>query len=200
MALRKVKIQLDSREKEIELTDDALGKEIERAFKFHLIDERFDQLMAHALEHQRREDELTLRKEDAGLFARVKSSGFFKLEGVKSKFAPDEQNFNLLMRVRNALPAGEQESFFTKEGLGGRLLAEVARQHHIGGITDLDDSSKGAIPDYLRRIGSIINIIPEPQRRDFLTVELPKLLDKSKSYREFLENTVPYVEKHLKRL
>jgi hypothetical protein len=177
---------------EITVTDDAVGRQVEDAFR-RSSDRQFEGITSHAVTHQRREDELTVREEDTGLFKKLSADGFFNVKGRKTE--ADEQIFNLLLHIQKTLPANEQESFFTGDGLGWGLLADVSEHHKPGPILE-DDLGRGQMSDYLRRIGSILPFIPESERVRFLSEDTPILLRESKNYREFLEKTVPYLRKH----
>jgi len=198
MTLKKVKVQFGRETGEIHVSDDALGREIEHAFRHNVVDERFDHIMSHAIDHMRRDEELRLADGDRALFESLQSTGFFRLDGLKRKTVPDEQNFNMLLRIRAALPEDERASFFTEKGLGGGLLSGVGGKHRLGVPLD-DGAGRGLTPDYLRRIVSILPFIPAGDRKAFVSEDVPRILDGSKTYREFLENTMPYVEKHVRK-
>lgn len=173
------------------ITDNPLGGQVEYAFR-RGSDERFESAASHAAAHQLYQDETTVHAADTALFKKLLADRFFDVK--KPRMEPEEQTFNLLRGIQKALPDYGVDSFFTKDGLGGRLLAEVVENHkpgpqlgeHLGG---------GQASDYLRRIGSLLPFMPGQDRIKFLAGDVPRLLKESGSYLGFLEKTASYLPK-----
>ncbi|MFH1403481.1 MAG: hypothetical protein ABIH11_04350 [Candidatus Altiarchaeota archaeon] len=176
------------------VSDTRLGNDIEHAFR-SASDRKFDALAEHAVVHQRFQDENVLHQDDSLMFNRLTEDGFFDT-GVRRPES-DVQVFNLLRRIQQFVPESDRESFFTRDGVGGRLLATV-REHQKLGPPPVEDVGRGHVSDYLRRVGSILPFMPESDRRGFLSKEVPEVLAASTSYVDFLERTMPYVRKYVK--
>ena len=194
--IRRVPINFGKEVKEVELTDDAIGREAEKGLRSYRSG-KYEAAMEHAALHQRRDEELTLHKEDEPLFTGLMESGFFNL-GKRNRFESEVAHFNFLRRIQGFLPENARGDFFSEDGLGSRLLHDVAEnRHHAPNMHR--DMGDGWTSDYLRRIGSIVPLMPESERIGFLSNDVPQVLRRSNTFPEFLENTMPYVDRYVRK-
>lgn len=177
-------------------TKDNLGSEVRGALiSPKVCDPQFDHLMVHAVAHRRAEEETTLTAEERLQFDELKSKGFFN-KGTKYELY--KRPFKILLGLRSNLPSKERHNFFEAEGIGAKLYEAVASNHKLSHHQDVESAGRGMISDYLRRISSITAFMPENKRVGFLSDDVPEILKSHQTFGEFLEKTLPYVDKYVR--
>jgi hypothetical protein len=179
----------------LRLVPGAIGNQIRHAVK-HGGGQKFDLVMEHAMSHQERKDEMSLSQDERTLFDGLNSAGFFSF-GQKRVFEAFEPQMRHLLSMRGLLPASEHEGFFSPEGQGRRLLAQVNAAHKIGRPT-IEDGRSGFVADYLRRIETIMRFVPQDERLRFVSDDIPRALSESQDYASFLGNTMPFVDRYVR--